>query len=72
MRETELLEEELLETELDTELDTETLEGITLDATAELMATDETAAGLDLLLPLPPPPPPPQPTNSSALPRITP
>jgi len=61
------LEEELL----DTELDTETLEGITLDAIEELVATDETGAGLDLLPPLPPPPPP-QPTNSSALPRITP
>jgi hypothetical protein len=66
VREAELFEDELL--------DTERLEGITLDATEELIATDETAVGLDLFPPPPPPPPlpPPQPTNSSALPSTNP
>lgn len=63
----ELLEEELLATELDTDR----LEGVILDATEELMATDETAVGLDLLLP-PPPPPPPHPTNPKDTLKISP
>jgi len=66
LREAVLIIEELL----DSELDIERLEGVKLDATAELMATDDTTTGLGLLPP--PPPPPPQPTNSSTLPRITP